>query len=1151
MHRSHATRLGVVLVLAVIGFVLVVPPGSLSSTPNIRPPSSSDLPPASQAAISNSLGRVDRAYHFSANERGYHAINLPEHLAMQFAPGEATITTGRASWNIALRAWGYGNVLEPVAAAALKVSENRIEFHHLIGDFYGVAADRPYSESQFRSTTIVERYLNGPLGLEQEFVISSPPAVGIARLSERHEAPELPLTLAMDLDGWQAGLDDDQAGLTLRSREGSPFLRYGGLTAFDASGRQLPARLDLQNARLLVRVNDRNAHYPITIDPLVQQAKLTASDGMASDSFGRSVAISSDGNTALVGAFHDTVGTNPNQGSAYVFTRSGSGWTQQAQLVASGGAGSDYFGCSVGLSGDGNTAVIGAYGAESSKGAAYVFTRTGSTWSPQQKLNASDGATGDQFGMSVALDNGGDTAIVGALYASVKGHDDQGAAYVFTRSDLTWSEQARLTASDGAASDFLGFSVGLSSDGNTAIAGAFGAQASKGTAYVFTRLDVVWTQDSELTATDGIAGDYFGRSVAISGDAATVLVGAYYAHAPNIDQGAAYVFTRTPTWTQQAKLIASDGRANDYFGGASALSNDGNTALIGADNATLVAGRLNQGTAYVFRRSVTTWTQQPSLFASDGALGDHFGISVALSGEGTTALIGAFQATVDMHSQQGAAYVFARPMTTTKLDVSKTPAVVGETVTFTATVAGSTGTPFGTVTFKDGTATLGSVALSAGTACLSTTSMSIGYHDIAAEYPGNGDYAPSSDSLANGLTILKANTTLSITSSGSPTVFGQSVAFTATLAVVPPGEGIPTGTFTFAEALGTRAPVRASSTPADAPTWSTTALSVGSHTILVQYSGDDNFNGSASSGLAHTVDMADTTASITFDVPDPSVVGQSVAISYTVAVTEPGGGTPIGNVLVGDGTNTCTDSVAAGACNITFMTAGSHTLTASFQGDANYKPSLASPGQSHTVNKANTTTTISSSTPNSSIEGSPFTVHFTVAVNTPGAGTPTGTVTVADGDTTCQAALPATSCSLTLFNPGARNLTATFSGDANYSGSAASASHSIANLVPTLTALSRTTSSQGSPGFTLTVTGTNFISGSVVQWKGNGLTTSFVSATQLRATVPDTLLSSAGTAGITVRHPGTNGDVSNALTYTVSPVQPSTSPSLYLPLLRR
>ena len=470
--------------------------------------------------------------------------------------------------------------------------------------------------------------------------------------------------------------------------------------------------------------------------------------------------------------------------------------------------------------------------------------------------------------------------------------------------------------------------------------------------------------------------------------------------------------------------------------------------------------------------------------------------------------------------------------------------VDGGWVTFTAGVAGSGATA--TLTTPDvGPAATITATIASGSASVNAVANDIlGTYNVTASAAGA---VPVDFSLTNS----KIDTLTTITSHTTPgsalnhSVVGESVPVTFTV-VAMSGGGTPTGSVTVSD--GEDSPCTIDIT---VDTWCSILLTTaGPKTLTATYSGDGDY-GPSSNPVAHTVDMADTTASITFDVPDPSVVGQTVAISYTVDVTPPGSGTPTGDVLVGDGTNTCTDSVATGACNITFMTAGSHTLTASFQGDANYKPSLASPGQSHTVNKANTITTLSSSTPSSSIEGSPFTVHFTVAVNTPGAGTPTGTVTVADGDATCQAALPATSCSLTLFNPGARNLTATFSGDADYIGSAASAGHSIANLVPTLTALSRTTSSQGSPGFTLTVTGTNFISGSVVQWKGNGLTTSFVSATQLSATVPNTLLSSPGAAAITVRHPGTNGDVSNALTYTVSPVQPSTSPSLYLPLLRR
>jgi hypothetical protein len=203
-----------------------------------------------------------------------------------------------------------------------------------------------------------------------------------------------------------------------------------------------------------------------------QIQELLASDGTTDSRFGCSVSI--DGNTTLIGAIFDD-DNGDNSGSAYVFTRTGTTWTQQAKLLASDGETADMFGCSVSI--DGNTALIGASGDDDNEvnsGSAYVFTRTGTTWTQQQKLLTFDGATFDDFGLSVSLD--GDTALIGA-----PGYGP-GSAYIFTHTGTTWTQQAKLLASDGSASGGFGFSVSLS--GDTAL---IGANVHNGSAYVFNR----------------------------------------------------------------------------------------------------------------------------------------------------------------------------------------------------------------------------------------------------------------------------------------------------------------------------------------------------------------------------------------------------------------------------------------------------------------------------------------------------------------------------------------------------------------------------------------------------------------------------------------------------------------------------------------
>jgi sugar lactone lactonase YvrE len=358
-----------------------------------------------------------------------------------------------------------------------------------------------------------------------------------------------------------------------------------------------------------------------------QQQELTASDGVAGDSFGYN-STSVSGDTAVIGA----ASKNSFQGGAYVFVRSGGVWSQQQELMASDAAAGDYFGYTVSISGD--TAVIGAYGKGSAQGAVYAFVRSGGVWTQQQELTASDGVAGDEFGYSVSVN--GDTAVIAAL-----GRDAyQGAAYVFVRDGGLWTQQQELTASDGAAGDQFGVSVSLS--GDTAVVGAYGKNTDQGAEYVFVRSGGVWTPQQELTASDGTSSNNFGYSVSVSGN--TAVIGAWR----NNNQGAAYVFARSGgLWGQQQKLTAPNGAAGIEFGLSVSVSGD--TAVIGAE-----FGYGSQGAAYFYARSGGAWGQPLYLTAVDGATGDLFGNAVSVSGD--TLVIG----TPGRNNGQGAAYVFAQ-----------------------------------------------------------------------------------------------------------------------------------------------------------------------------------------------------------------------------------------------------------------------------------------------------------------------------------------------------------------------------------------------------------------------------------------------------------------------------------------------------------
>ncbi|NEX16856.1 MAG: hypothetical protein C1943_09565 [Halochromatium sp.] len=324
--------------------------------------------------------------------------------------------------------------------------------------------------------------------------------------------------------------------------------------------------------------------------------------------------------------------------------------SDEQKVLATDGSWGDHFGFSVAI--DGDTALIGAYKNDVdgvSFGAAYVFTRSNGLWSEQAKLRSRDGNT-STFGISVALD--GDTALVGAPDYYYDGITT-GAVFVFTRSGGVWSEQTKLIRPAAASINEDGFGRSVALDGDTALIGAadhgFNGEFS-GAAYVFTRSGEVWTQQAKLLASDGAPGDWFGRSVALHGD--TALIGAPYSNELN---GAAYVFSRlVDDWSQHAKLLASDGAVGDEFGISVAL--DGDTALIGAlyddDNGG------ESGAAYVIARRrdfFDLWVEQAKLLPRDGAGGDEFGIAVALDGD--TALIGAANE-VSRGQNSGAAYVF-------------------------------------------------------------------------------------------------------------------------------------------------------------------------------------------------------------------------------------------------------------------------------------------------------------------------------------------------------------------------------------------------------------------------------------------------------------------------------------------------------------
>ena len=384
----------------------------------------------------------------------------------------------------------------------------------------------------------------------------------------------------------------------------------------------------------------------------IHEAQLLAGDAAAGDSLG--VAVSVFGDTAVVGAWMDDTAGGPDAGSAYVFVRSGTTWTLQQQLLAADGAAGDNFGTSVSVFGD--TVVVGAplddTAAGADSGSAYVFVRSGTTWTQQAQFLPADLETGQSFGMSVSVF--GDTAVVGGHLDNVGGGFGVGSAYAFVRSGAVWTQQQKIVAADGTTDDQFGISVSLS--GDTVVIGAFFEDVpglNEGSAYVFVRTGTTWAFQKKLVADDGTFLDLFGVSVALSGDIA--VVGAVFADAAGTDSGAAYVFVRAgAVWTQQQKLVGSDTTGGDLFGVSVAITGD-DTIVVGASDDDTVGGG-DAGSAYVFGRSGTVWNEHRRLFAPDGAALDDLGTSVAVAGD--TVLVGAVGDDTAAGSDTGSAHVF-------------------------------------------------------------------------------------------------------------------------------------------------------------------------------------------------------------------------------------------------------------------------------------------------------------------------------------------------------------------------------------------------------------------------------------------------------------------------------------------------------------
>lgn len=542
-------------------------------------------------------------------------------------------------WGLEMRSYGFAGYQNLVGGLSptVKTERNRLNYRW--------------------DANLTEWFVNDSRGLEQGFTLLQRPIGGGA-------SKELDVVLTTR-GTLKASLTVDGSAVSFHDEKGVAFVHYSGLKVWDANGEILPSRFVLTpNGGVILRMDESRATYPLTIDPIARQAYLKPDQvggGNAGDLFGASVAISGD--TVVIGAPGEdssTAGVSsspdeaaPNSGAAYVFVRSGATWSQQAYLKASQVTAGDAFGSTVSISG--NTLVVGSpkedrnslgiAGIESfiDSGAAYVFVRNGTNWSPQAYLKASDPKRENAFGTSVAISL--DTVVVGAPRAS--------AAYVFKRSGVNWSADTKHIIKPVGVNAPALFGGSVAIDDDSIIVGAIGESSvstgvdsipnylngfNQGAAYVFVRQEDDWVQQAYLKAdTTSVHGDaFFGAAVAIQGN--TAVVGIPWRNVVGVANrsGGAFVFVRSgQTWTHQALLLppTSELKFGTQVGTSVGISGD-----------TLVLGSLDDsidgsGAALVYVRKNAKWARKEVLKGQQPTAGDQYGAAVAIAGD--TVIVGA------------------------------------------------------------------------------------------------------------------------------------------------------------------------------------------------------------------------------------------------------------------------------------------------------------------------------------------------------------------------------------------------------------------------------------------------------------------------------------------------------------------------------
>jgi uncharacterized repeat protein (TIGR01451 family) len=704
-----------------------------------------------------------------------------------------------------------------------------------------------------------------------------------------------------------------------------------------------------------------------------------AGEAASFDRMGQAVAVS--GNTAVVGAYLATQSGSADAGTAYVFLRNGAAsWTRQQKIAHPNPAVNDLFGNAVAISGDtiAIAAILDDEASANNAGAVYIFTRSGGVWTLQQRIIANDPTADAGFGRSVAIE--GNTLVVGAHRANA----GTGAAYVFTRSGSVWSQQQRLIGNVRAVGDYFGGAVALS--GDRLVVGAEradnGLVIDAGAAYAFLRSGGQWSEQARLTPATFSQDDNFGISVAISG--ATIAVGQpFLGGGASDNKGAVIVFSEAAgTWTRTATVLASDASANDFFGRSVSLSSD--MLVVGAyfddfdRSATTI---VNGGSAYLYRRNGNNWNELDKLQGGDTVLNDLMGSAVAISG--AAMIIGAPLDSAASLTEAGTAFVNARDdVTVTDVSVNNAAPAFGETITITAVVTPSdfdVGTPEGFVQFFSGGLSMGSVQLGASnTATLNFTPTVSGNHHITARYNGDSNHLESTSPIRT-VAVARVVTSVTLTPPAANSVpYGTNLTYTANLSVVG-SSPLPTGTIRFIDGATNLGAVNLVNGVA---TLNISTLATGVHNISAAYLGDANYQPFTTPSDAIEVTQAVVSMALTTTESSTSLEGNPVSVVATLS-----GGLPTGlpvtfvisspSLVILGTTNTNASGIAS--INTAALPAGIYQFTATSTGDINHTGATDISGLHSVLAAANLTITKTNN--QTYVESGSTTTYTIVATN--------------------------------------------------------------------------------------------------------------------------------------------------------------------------